>query len=448
MMSAPAKVMKAESEASPRSTPVGLTAACLLALLAALRLASFAKQLPSRSTLNDYSIYYVSAYLLRQGENPYTTNLTDPAARLGLVSRLPGATDPPTYLLMIEPLALLTPQSAYWTWQALNALALTVSLWMLLGRGLRADLAIALVASAVIYPAVINHFYYGQNKVQILLLLVLAMRFFESRRDAAAGVALALAALTRIFPLLLLGYLLIERRWRAMLFALATITGGMIVTGLAIGFGVEASFFKGFDTLTSTKVINYDTNVALGSFVSRLYWARFGVDPGARIEALRHLTIAAAALGVIALTCIATLRTASRRDPDSRIYSLWVATSILLSPTAWIHYMVMLFIPFARICSAANYRRASRFAITLAVTSYLLLLTGCPWGCTWYSGEFFSVVARHLGIGDALDLVIRQTATLSLMLGWTAAFVFAMNGSSEPEYTCAVAAGMDQQRSL
>jgi len=422
------KIGQVEGEVSPRFARIGITAACILILMAAIRLASLAVQLPARSTLNDYSIYYVSAHLLLQGKNPYTTDFASVAPSLGLVTRLPGATDPPTYLLMLEPLALLTPQTAYWTWQVLNALVLAASLWLLLGRrsGLRPDVAIALAASALVYPAVINHFYYGQNKVQILLLLVLAMRFLESRRDAAAGIALALAALTRVFPLLMLGYLVIKRRWRALLFALGTITGGLIVTGFVIGFGVEAGFFRGFDTLTSTKVMNYDTNVALGSFVSRLYWTTFGFDAGARIETMRHVTIAAAALGVIALTCIATLRAAPRRDSDSRIYSLWVASSILLSPTAWIHYMVMLFIPLAQICSAAAYRRTSRFAIALAAASYVLLLTGCPWGCVWYSGEFFSAIANYAGIGNILDGVFRQTATLSLILGWLAAFVFAI----------------------
>src|SRR5208337_4069325 len=110
-------------------------------------------------------------------------------------------------------------------------------------------------------------------------------------------------------------------------------------------------------------------------------WSRFGVAPETGIETLRHATIAAAWLGMIGLTCLATLRNAPAQDHNSRLFALWVATAIALSPTAWIHYMVLLFIPFARIFSSASRSRPNRGAITLAVASYTLLIAVCPGGC-------------------------------------------------------------------
>src|SRR5208282_3008654 len=124
------KAARVQRVASRRYGRVGMAAACLLSAIAAIRMVSLFAQLPSRATQSDYSIYYASAYLLRLGEDPYTTHLTAVAAALGMHARLPGATDPPTFLLMFEPLAILGPEKAYWTWQALNALALAVSLWM------------------------------------------------------------------------------------------------------------------------------------------------------------------------------------------------------------------------------------------------------------------------------------------------------------------------------
>jgi len=410
---------------------VGIAAACLLSAIAAIRIVSLFGELPSRATQVDYSIYYLSGYLLRYGENPYTTDLKPLAARLGMDTQdIPRATDPPTFLAMFEPLTILGLKEGYWMWQALNALALVVSLWMLLGRGsgLRPDVGIALAALAVMYPAVVNHFYYAQNKVQILLLLVLIMRWLESRRDTAAGFALALAGLMRGFPLLLIGYLLIQRRWRAIAFTVIGLIGGLLATGFAIGFPVELSFVKGIDVLTGTRWLHYNTNVALGSFVSRLYWARFGVDPGVEIEALRHATVAAVALGLMALTCLATLRTTPAEDRDSAAFGLWVATAIALSPTAWIHYMVLLFIPFARISSAARGGRANGWTIALSVASYALLMAGCPRGCVWSLADLSYILMSYAGTGSVLESIIQQTAVLSLLLAWAAAFTFAMSG--------------------
>ena len=167
------------------------------------------------------------------------------------------------------------------------------------------------------------------------------------------------------------------------------------------------SFVNGIDVLTGTRWLQHDTNIALASFVSRLYWSRFGVAPGTGIETLRHATIAAAWLGMIGLTCLATLRNAPAEDRDSRLFALWVATAIALSPTAWIHYMVLLFIPFARIFSSASRGRRNRGAITLAAASYTLLMVVCPGGC--------------------ITRFIPYTTTLSLLLAWAAALAFAMS---------------------
>ena len=422
-------VAPAQRAAPRRYGELGMAVAGLLSAIALIRMFSLFSQLPSRATQVDYSVYYLSGYLLLQGANPYTADLNRLATLFDMDTLgIPRATDPPTFLAMFEPLAMLGPRESYWTWQALNALALAVSLWMLLGRGsgIRPDVGIALAALAVMYPAVLNHFYYGQNKVQVLLLLVITMQLLESRRDAAAGLVLALAGLMRIFPLLLLGYLLIRRRWRAIAFTGIGLVGGLLATGVVIGFPVELSCLKGIDVLTGTQWLHYNTNIALGSFVSRLYWAWFGVDPGAGIETLRHATIVVAWLGMLGLACLATLRSAAAEDRDSRVFGLWVATGIALSPTAWIHYMVLLFIPFARISSAAGRGDADRRTIGWAIASYALLAAGCPWGCVDVSGELFYMLASSAGIH--IEGIIVQTATVSLLLGWAAAFVFAMSG--------------------
>ena len=392
-----------------RCDRVKFAAACLAAV-AAVRVVLMLVELPARYSQVDFSVYYLSGYLLRSGENPYTSDLTRLGARLGMDTHgIPRATDPPTFLAILEPLTLLPPKPAYWTWQVLNALALAASLWMLLGRrsGLRPEAGIAMAAFAVIDPATVSHFFFAQNKVQILLLLVLAMRWLEVRRDGAAGMALAAACLMRIFPLLIIGYLMIKRRWRAVVFTIAGLIGGLIVTCVLVGLKVVMSFGNAIEVLTATRWLHYDTNVALAAFVSRLYWSRFGESPAAQIEMLRHATITVVSLAMLACTCLVTFRRAPEKDRDSRLYALWVTTAIVLSPTAWIHYMVLLFIPFARIFTSAS---RNRFAMALTIASYMLLMTACPDGC--------------------ITRFIPYTTTLSLMLAWSAALAFAVGPAS------------------
>src|SRR5581483_1000199 len=178
-----------------------------------------AAELPARAGRFDFSIYYASALALRQNLNPYRINLARIGAPLGLeTAPIEHATDPPAFLVCFEPLTLLPVRAAYWVWIALNLAALLAALRLLLGApsGIDSRLGLALGALALLYPPVGDHFFWAQNKLLVLLLLVLMARWMQQRRDAAAGLTLAVAGLWRGFPFILVGYLVLGRRWRAL----------------------------------------------------------------------------------------------------------------------------------------------------------------------------------------------------------------------------------------
>src|SRR5713226_10139514 len=100
-----------------------------------------------------------------------------------------------------------------------------------------------LVALALPYAPVTSHFVSSQNKFLTLLTLVLMMRCMEDGDDGSAGLLLALAGLTWMFPFVIGGYLLIRRRWRVMLYAAA---GSLLLGGIKvdlIGVAKSVSFF-------------------------------------------------------------------------------------------------------------------------------------------------------------------------------------------------------------
>jgi hypothetical protein len=89
------------------------------------------------------------------------------------------------------------------------------------------------------------------------------------------------------------------------------------------------------------------------------------------LELLRHATVILAQLSVLAMTVRATLaESRGSADRHQRAFGLWVVTTVLLSPTAWVHYMVLLLIPFAQLIGA--YAKTSSRALRLGLGSYLL----------------------------------------------------------------------------
>jgi Glycosyltransferase family 87 len=335
------------------------------------------RRLPDRATRLDFSIYYISATALHEGYNPYTTDFNKLEGSKGFeIKGIQHATDPPTFLLCIEPLAFMTPRAAFFTWTALNALMLSAALIMLLGKesGLDTRTKSALTAMGLIYVPVAEHFYFGQSKILILLMLVLFVRLTEQKLERSAGLCLALAGLLRIFPLLLLGYFVIQRRWRVFTWTLLGLALGGMITAALLGVSETLDFRKGVLLTTSSQFLNLLGNIALGSFVSRMFWAFVPAQNRMGIDAVRQIAVMLADCGLIALTVHATLRLRPLGDQDSRALALWIVASVLCSPTAWVHYMVLFLILFAQLASAASRGASSSRALGAAIVSYILVL--------------------------------------------------------------------------
>jgi Glycosyltransferase family 87 len=157
----------------------------------------------------DFSQDYVYAFAMRGGQNPYSSDLTSVASRLHLTIVWKRATYTPTFILCIEPLTLVSPSAAWWIWTALNVAFLLAALLMLLRDHFDLMHGLLLTVITILYAPLVSHFHFGQTQILILLLLTLAMRWLRKRRDVAAGAALAMATLLRLYPLVLVAYLVL-----------------------------------------------------------------------------------------------------------------------------------------------------------------------------------------------------------------------------------------------
>lgn len=342
-------------------------------ICAALMLTGTLTKLPEQWRGRDFSDKYESAWALRHRIDPYPADLTPIAAQLGLeTGGLIHASDTPPFLLCFESLTYLRPRTAFWIWTAINFASLAIAMYLLLAhrRGLSEPTA-WLLAGLILMSAPVNlNFYWGQSQLIILMLMVAAMRAMKRERDGNAGLLIALAALLRAYPLVLLGYFAFRQKWRALAFATAGIAAGMFVTVGVLGLTQTLSFVHGASWVTDYSMINRVDNLSLGPFVSRMFWIFAGSASGSSTDWIRRSSIAVADLVVLGIAIRATLDDANRLDPDWRIYSLWIATAIMLSPVAWHHYLLLLTIPFVQLITSASEGRSSARAIWMAALSF------------------------------------------------------------------------------
>jgi hypothetical protein len=103
-----------------------------------------------------------------------------------------------------------------------------------------------------------------------------------------------------------------------------------------------------------------------------MFWYFFGIHLGATFDWARRVMSWAAELALLGLTVKATAARSSSDDPDGRLFSLWIMTAILVSPTSWFYYLVLLTIPIVKLSAAAANNRTSARALWAGVACYTL----------------------------------------------------------------------------
>jgi hypothetical protein len=227
-----------------RAYRISLIDAALFAIVA-IRYIVLLRALPGRATRYDFSIYYEWDAAVRRGLDRYTADLYAQGLSLGLqVPNLRQAIYPPPSLLLFGLIGYVPIRAAYWTWMALSAIAFALALALLLDRFRLGRAAPATAALVLLSPPVTTHLWFGQSQFLILPLLVLVMRGLWRRRDELAGLALAAAILFKAFPAVIVGYMLTQRRWKAIGWTLCGLVVGVIGALPATGFREWPEFLK------------------------------------------------------------------------------------------------------------------------------------------------------------------------------------------------------------
>jgi hypothetical protein len=347
--------------------------AIVLCILAFIRACQSLWKIRHNQSEWDFSHYYASALAARLGINPYTTPLTDLASTFGLhLGTINRGTYPPTFVLCFEPLTLLTPAVSFWLWTVTNAVLLAIMLVWVCRRIAASDIwaAYLFAALAILYPPLHEHFRYAQSQIVMSLLLLV----MYSGGDELAGISLALATLLRVFPAVMVGYFLARRRWRALFYFAVGIVVGGLATVAAFGFDPSISFFRVIPFLMSNQWLAY--NISIGSLVTNLYllFRPNGLTVGNNLG-MRALVLSVR-LFVLSLAWLLTTRLPEGEKWNSRTFPIWVATMILIAPTAWAHYMVMLYLPFGMIVWNYLGDNETPQAAKLAGLAYAIILAG------------------------------------------------------------------------
>jgi hypothetical protein len=318
----------------------------------------------------------------------------------------------PILALPFAPLAglPLRPAKGVFT---LVGLATVIASWALLVRITRAGgwRRTAVAALFVLYGPLYYSVRQGNLTHFLLPLLVVALICLERRRDTWLGVLVAVAGLVKPPLLLLAGYLVWKRRWRAAAACAAVLVLTAGASLALFGAGVHRVWFDRCIGPYSARPLSAGNAQSASAFLARVLtsgdledWKP--VDVGGSFKAL-HLLLVAVLAGVPWL--------ASRRPPGrNRVgaerleFCAALCLAFLISPVSWTHYYLLLLIPFALYLAGdlplpAGRGWAVAFLLALGLTAPpVLIVPDGNWGVR--------LLASHCFAGGALLLVTLSAA--------------------------------------
>ena len=194
---------------------------------------------------NDFDAYYTAAVAAAHGDHHlYDAHQLHDAAGPGGWPYL----YPPTLAILLIPSTILPFEAVAITWVVLNLLLLPLTIWfcirMTTGKKRGKTLLLGSLALLCVARTFDSEFGNGQANLLVLFFLTLCGWQFTRGKKFTAGMALAVGAALKATPLLLCGYFLFKREWRALSGCLA----GLVFLVLVLPAIVWSSPAKAWET--------------------------------------------------------------------------------------------------------------------------------------------------------------------------------------------------------
>ena len=352
---------------------------CWAGFLVREAIAGFASVDYAQPGIGDLAVDWKAAQLFWKGISPYSPK------GLQYVD-VPGFGHPPTTPFWVLPLADLS-RSQFAIFIATLNLALALGLVAIgvytLQFPMPALITVLVFGAIQAVPPAIEQARVIQISVWIAFAYALAWRWLRRGRDVSAGLALGFACTLKFFPGLMILYLALERRWRAVAAAAGSFLAVAAVMTWRWGFSSWPLFFEQQKTIAERWMPNW-RNASLHGVIRRAFVSLCTRAPTNDPRATAVIVI------IAVLTLGATVwlwRRARERQPTTvrfdRTFALTAVLSAFLNPWIWEHYFYLLVVPaliavraivtdVARLARDWSVRRPSRSRLASTAASTLV----------------------------------------------------------------------------
>jgi hypothetical protein len=307
----------------------------------------------SRST-HGFLAYYTASKLLAEGEDVsrfydndwFSSNVKRFVPE---VYEIYNVNMPTTSLIML-PLAKFDYSTARIMWTIFNFIILFAAVLFLIQKFNYKEFWVPLILILFLsyHPLYVN-FLLGQAYIFIFCLLIVAWYAYVSENEKLLGVAIGLIFILKSTSFIFWLFLLVQRRWRSLIWGLLTVSVVILFSLPWIGFDVWQTYagkITGFVSNPSLSVTAYQT---LHSFFHHLTTFNQQWNP----EPLINLPLLGNLLSIFSVLIIATVSSliAFKQNKSKITFGIFVIAGLIISPVSLDYHYTILLLPILLLVS-------------------------------------------------------------------------------------------------
>lgn len=315
---------------------------------------------------SDFVQDYFLARAVISGVDPYLP-LDELGVQFGVPNKIPhSSTHPPSFAVLCMPIGLLSFQQASFVWLFIGLISLLVSIYLLF-RAKPIALPVIFLA-AVAWPPIYFDLSLGQLMLPQLLFLTLAWLTLRSKRDVIGGMLLGLIIAIKLIAWPLLIFLLIRKRFKAVLAGAGILMVTNVIALLLMGVKPVASYYLKNSPEIASLYSNNAFNFSAWTVGPRLFAgtttvdaAWFHTDPLVDAPVLILLFSVACVSAVLAYGFFVALKAQS----FDTSFAVLVNTAVISSPVAWIFYLTLSLPSIALLRTADDFKTRVKIGLCL-----------------------------------------------------------------------------------
>lgn len=283
---------------------------------------------------------------------------------------------PPTANLICFPFVFLNYQDAHLAWNLVSISLLFLILYCIV-KELKIKMSVwttlALIAVLLICDPLLQTLIQGQLNLLLAFLIVAAWRVGKSGNSFGSGICLGLATAIKIYPAYLFLYFLVRKDWRGLAGGVISFTLITLFTALVFGFETYRDYVTvALPVVGGVSNTNNWGNSSLLAFWERLFvQSTPTIQPIADSPLLLTITVWSSWIIITILAWIAIWKTRAEKFSE-RAYAITIIAMLLMAPTTWHHYFIILIFPIALLLDIYEPYSPKRWIVNLSIAALII----------------------------------------------------------------------------